>query len=311
MAREVKLFSGEATRYLADNIALSYGLPLGDVIVSHFSDGEFSPYFDETVRGCDVFIIQSTFAPTNNLFELLLLIDAAKRASAHYITAVIPYFGFARSDRKDKPRVAIASKLVANLLTAAGVTRVMTMDLHAPQIQGFFDVPVDHLDASSIFVPYIKNLNLPNLLIAAPDMGGVYRAREYAKFFNAEMAICDKQRKRANEVASMQVIGDVTGKDVILVDDIVDTAGTLTKAADLLIEKGASSVRAFCTHAVLSGNAYETIENSKLTELIVTDTIPLRKKSTKIVQLSTAELFAYAIRRVYEYSSISNLFVKS
>jgi ribose-phosphate pyrophosphokinase len=311
MAREVKLFSGEATRYLADNIALSYGLPLGDVIVSHFSDGEFSPYFDETVRGCDVFIIQSTFAPTNNLFELLLLIDAAKRASAHYITAVIPYFGFARSDRKDKPRVAIASKLVANLLTAAGVTRVMTMDLHAPQIQGFFDVPVDHLDASSIFVPYIKNLNLPNLLVAAPDMGGVYRAREYAKFFNAEMAICDKQRKRANEIASMQVIGDVSGKDVILVDDIVDTAGTLTKAADLLIEKGASSVRAFCTHAVLSGKAYETIENSKLTELIVTDTIPLRKKSTKIVQLSTAELFAYAIRRVYEYSSISNLFVKS
>ncbi|HNL35066.1 MAG TPA: ribose-phosphate pyrophosphokinase [Bacteroidia bacterium] len=311
MAREVKLFSGEATRYLADNIALSYGLPLGDVIVSHFSDGEFSPYFDETVRGCDVFIIQSTFAPTNNLFELLLLIDAAKRASAHYITAVIPYFGFARSDRKDKPRVAIASKLVANLLTAAGVTRVMTMDLHAPQIQGFFDVPVDHLDASSIFVPYIKNLNLPNLLVAAPDMGGVYRAREYAKFFNAEMAICDKQRKRANEIASMQVIGDVAGKDVILVDDIVDTAGTLTKAADLLIEKGACSVRAFCTHAVLSGKAYETIENSKLTELIVTDTIPLRKKSTKIVQLSTAELFAYAIRRVYEYSSISNLFVKS
>ncbi|HRC92745.1 MAG: ribose-phosphate pyrophosphokinase [Bacteroidetes bacterium] len=311
MAREVKLFSGEATRYLADNIALSYGLPLGDVIVSHFSDGEFSPYFDETVRGCDVFIIQSTFAPTNNLFELLLLIDAAKRASAHYITAVIPYFGFARSDRKDKPRVAIASKLVANLLTAAGVTRVMTMDLHAPQIQGFFDVPVDHLDASSIFVPYIKNLNLPNLLVAAPDMGGVYRAREYAKFFNAEMAICDKQRKRANEIASMQVIGDVAGKDVILVDDIVDTAGTLTKAADLLMEKGASSVRAFCTHAVLSGKAYETIENSKLTELIVTDTIPLRKKSTKIVQLSTAELFAYAIRRVYEYSSISNLFVKS
>ena len=311
MAREVKLFSGEATRYLADNIALSYGLPLGDVIVSHFSDGEFSPYFDETVRGCDVFIIQSTFAPTNNLFELLLLIDAAKRASAHYITAVIPYFGFARSDRKDKPRVAIASKLVANLLTAAGVTRVMTMDLHAPQIQGFFDVPVDHLDASSIFVPYIKNLNLPNLLVAAPDMGGVYRAREYAKFFNAEMAICDKQRKRANEIASMQVIGDVSGKDVILVDDIVDTAGTLTKAADLLIEKGASSVRAFCTHAVLSGKAYETIENSKLTELIVTDTIPLRKKSTKIVQLSTEELFAYAIRRVYEYSSISNLFVKS
>lgn len=311
MAREVKIFSGSATRYLADNISLCYGIPLGEVTVSRFSDGEFSPSFDESVRGCDVFIIQSTFAPTENLFELLLLIDAAKRASVHYITAVIPYFGYARSDRKDKPRVAIASKLVANLLTAAGVTRVMTMDLHAPQIQGFFDVPVDHLDASSIFVPYIRKLDLPNLLIAAPDMGGVHRARAYAKYFNAEMAICDKHRKRANEIESMQLIGDVEGKDVILVDDIVDTAGTLTKAASLLIERGASSVRAFCTHAVLSGQAYDRIEKSALTELIVTDSIPLKKKSNKIVQLSSAELFANAIRRVYEYTSISNLFVKA
>lgn len=277
--------------------------------MQHFSDGEFSPSLDESVRGCDVFIIQSTFAPTSNLFELLMIIDAAKRASAHYITAVIPYFGFARSDRKDKPRVAIASKLVANLLTAAGATRVMTMDLHAPQIQGFFDVPVDHLDASTVFVPYIRNLNLPNILIAAPDMGGVHRAREYAKFFNAEMAICDKHRKRANEIESMTVIGDVEGKDVILVDDIVDTAGTITKAANLLLKRGASSVRAFCTHPVLSGDAFNRIENSGLTELVVCDTIPLKKESEKITSLSTAELFAKAIRRVYTYESISGLFI--
>ena len=309
--RQVKLFSGTNSRYLAETIAGCYGSQLGEVNVQHFSDGEFSPSLDESVRGCDVFIIQSTFAPTENLFELLMIVDAAKRASAHYITAVIPYFGFARSDRKDKPRVAIASKLVANLLSAAGVTRVMTMDLHAPQIQGFFDVPVDHLDASTVFVPYIRNLNLPNILIAAPDMGGVHRAREYAKFFNAEMAICDKHRKRANEIESMTVIGDVEGKDVILVDDIVDTAGTITKAANLLLEKGASSVRAFCTHPVLSGKAYERIENSGLTELVVCDTIPLKKESDKITSLSTAELFAKAIRRVYTYESISGLFIRS
>lgn len=308
--RQVKLFSGTASRYLAEQIADCYGTPLGEVTVTHFSDGEFSPSFDESVRGCDVFIIQSTFSPTQNLFELLMLIDAAKRASAHYITAVIPYFGFARSDRKDKPRVAIASKLVANLLTAAGVTRVMTMDLHAPQIQGFFDVPVDHLDALTVFVPYIKELELPNLLVAAPDMGGVHRAREYAKFFNAEMAICDKHRKRANEVESMQIIGDVEGKDVILVDDIVDTAGTLTKAAELLKLRGASSIRGFCTHAVLSGKAYERIENSALTELVVCNTIPLRKEPSKIKALSTAGLFAKAIRKVYAYESISQLFIK-
>ena len=309
--RQVKIFSGTNSRYLAKEIALSYGAPLGEVTVATFSDGEFSPSLDESVRGCDVFIIQSTFAPAYNLLELLMLIDAAKRASAHYITAVIPYFGFARSDRKDKPRVAIASKLVANLLTAAGATRVMTMDLHAPQIQGFFDVPVDHLDASSVFVPYIKELNLPNILVAAPDMGGVHRAREYAKFFNAEMAICDKHRKRANEIESMTIIGNVEGKDVILVDDIVDTAGTITKAADLLLKRGASSVRAFCTHPVLSGIAYDRIENSGLAELVVCDTIPLKKESNKITSLSTANLFAKAIRRVYTYESISGLFIKA
>lgn len=294
---------------MAEDIARAYGEPLGKVNVARFSDGEFSPSFDESVRGCDVFIIQSTFAPSDNLMELLLLTDAARRASAHYITAVIPYFGFARSDRKDKPRVAIAAKLVANLLNAAGVTRVMTMDLHAPQIQGFFDVPVDHLDASSLFVPYIESKNLPNLTVAAPDMGGVHRARGYAKYFNAEMVICDKQRKKANEIAGMTVIGDVEGKDIVLVDDIVDTAGTLTKAAEMLFDKGAASVRACCTHPVLSGQAYDRIENSKLTELIVTDTIPLRQECSKIKVLSTADLFARIIRRVYVYESISQLFL--
>jgi len=311
MARQVKIFSGTGSRYLAEQIANCYGAPLGDANVVRFSDGEFSPSFDESVRGCDVFLIQSTFAPSDNLFELLLLIDAAKRASAHYITAVIPYFGFARSDRKDKPRVAIASKLVANLLTTAGVTRIMTMDLHAPQIQGFFDVPVDHLDASSIFVPYIKSLDLPNMMICAPDMGGVHRARSYASYFSVDMAIIDKHRKRANEIESMHIIGDVTGRDVVLVDDIVDTAGTLTKAASLLIDNGAASVRAFCTHPVLSGKAYERIQESKLTEIVVCDTIPLRQQCSKIKQLPTAALFAKCIQRVYAYESISSLFVKA
>ncbi len=276
IGNEVKIFSGRSSKYLAETIANAYGQPLGKVTVTPFMDGEFSPCFDESVRGCDVFIIQSTFAPTENLFELLLLIDAAKRASAHYITAVVPYFGFARSDRKDKPRVAIAAKLVANLLSAAGITRIMTMDLHAAQIQGFFDVPVDHLDPTTIFVPYIESLKLDNLLIAAPDMGGVHRARMYAKIFKVDMAICDKQRKRANEIDSMQVIGNVKGKDVVLVDDIVDTAGTMTKSAEMLMEQGANSVRAFCTHPVLSGPAYERIEASPLTEIIVCDTIPLK-----------------------------------
>jgi ribose-phosphate pyrophosphokinase len=263
------------------------------------------------VRGCDVFLIQSTFSPSDNILELLMLIDAAKRASAHYITAVIPYFGYARSDRKDKPRVAIASKMIANLLQAAGATRVMTMDLHAPQIQGFFDVPVDHLDASSVFVPYIKSLGIDDIMLCAPDMGGVHRARAYASHFNADMAIIDKHRKRANEIESMVIIGDVKGRNIILVDDIVDTAGTLTKAASLLIDHGAASVRAFCTHAVLSGQAYERIEASKLTEVVVCDTIPLKKQTTKIKQLSTAALFAKCIQRVYSYESISSLFVKA
>jgi ribose-phosphate pyrophosphokinase len=304
----VKLFAGSGTTVLAQKIAESYGKPLGDVSLSRFSDGEFQPHFNESVRGCDIFLIQSTTPPTENLMELLLMTDAAKRASAHYITVVVPYFGFARQDRKDKPRVAIGAKLIANLITAAGAHRIMTMDLHAAQIQGFFDIPVDHLDASVIFVPYIKSLNLPNLTIASPDMGGSYRARTFAKYFNAEVVICDKRRKRANEIESMSIIGDVSGQDIVLIDDICDTAGTLAKAASLIMENGANSVRAVCSHAVLSGKAYETIENSALAELIVTDTIPLKQESSKIKVLSTADLFAKAIANVNEHGSISDLF---
>ncbi|MCA5004399.1 ribose-phosphate pyrophosphokinase [Sphingobacterium bovistauri] len=308
----VKLFAGSGTQELAEKIAQSYGKALGEKTLSKFSDGEIQPFYNESVRGSDVFLIQSTNQPTDNLFELLLMIDAAKRASAHYITAVVPYFGFARQDRKDKPRVAIGAKMIANLITAAGASRIMTMDLHAAQIQGFFDIPVDHLDGSVIFVPYIKSLNLPNLTIASPDMGGSYRARTFAKFFNAEVIICDKRRKRANEIESMSIIGDVTGQDVVLIDDICDTAGTLSKAAALIMENGANSVRAVCTHAVLSGKAYETIENSVLAEMIVTDTIKLdaekAKNSTKIKVLSTADLFAKAIKSVNQHSSISDLF---
>lgn len=304
----VKLFAGSGTIDLAKNIANEYGHDLGEVIVSRFSDGEFQPHFNESVRGCDVFLIQSTNQPTDNLMELLMMVDAARRASAHYVTAVIPYFGLARQDRKDKPRVAIGAKLVANLLVAAGINRIMTMDLHAAQIQGFFDVPVDHLDASIIFVPYIKSLGLSNLTIASPDMGGSYRARSFAKFFNAEVVICDKRRKRANEIESMTLIGDVTNQDIVLIDDICDTAGTLAKAAGLIMERGARSVRAVCTHPVLSGKAYETIENSALAELIVTDTIPLKYQSEKIKVLTTAKLFANAISNVNEHGSISQLF---
>lgn len=304
----VKLFAGTGTKELAHKIAEQYGRPLGDVTLHHFSDGEFQPSYDETVRGCDVFLIQSTYQPSDNLMELLLMVDAAKRASAHYITAVVPYYGLARQDRKDKPRVAIGAKLVANLLKAAGIHRIMTMDLHAAQIQGFFDIPVDHLDGSIIFVPYIKSLGLENLTIASPDMGGSYRARTFAKFFNAEVVICDKRRKRANEIESMSVIGDVKDQDIVLIDDICDTAGTLSKAAALIMEKGARSVRAVCTHAVLSGKAIETVENSVLAELIVTDTIPLKRTSEKIRVLSTAELFAKAITNVNEHGSISDLF---
>lgn len=304
----VKLFAGSGTTELAEKISKSYGKELGKMTLSHFSDGEIQPFYNESVRGSDVFLIQSTSQPTDNLFELLLMIDAAKRASAHYITAVVPYFGYARQDRKDKPRVAIGAKMIANLLTAAGAHRIMTMDLHAAQIQGFFDIPVDHLDAASIFVPYIKSLNLPNLTIASPDMGGSYRARTFAKYFNAEVVICDKQRKRANEIESMSIIGDVSGQDIVLIDDICDTAGTLSKAASLIMENGATSVRAVCTHPVLSGKAYETIENSVLSELIVTDTIPLKGESSKIKVLSTADLFARAITNINEHGSISDLF---
>ncbi len=276
--------------------------------LSRFSDGEFQPYFNQSVRGSDVFIIQSTNPPTDNLMELLMMIDAARRASAHYVTAVIPYFGLARQDRKDKPRVAIGAKLVANLLVAAGINRIMTMDLHAAQIQGFFDIPVDHLDAAIIFVPYIKSLGLSKLTIASPDMGGSYRARSFAKFFNAEVVICDKQRKRANEIESMTIIGDVTDQDIVLIDDMCDTARTLAKAAGLIMDRGARSVRAVCTHPILSGDAYKTIENSALTELIVTDTIPLKQPSSKIHVLSSAKLFASAIANVNEHGSISMLF---
>jgi ribose-phosphate pyrophosphokinase len=304
----VKLFAGSGTIELATNIAQKYGRELGDVVLTRFSDGEFQPHFNESVRGCDVFLIQSTNPPTDNLMELLMMTDAARRASAHYVTAVIPYFGLARQDRKDKPRVAIGSKLVANILVAAGINRIMTMDLHAAQIQGFFDIPVDHLDASIIFVPYIKSLKLESLTIASPDMGGSYRARSFAKFFNAEVVICDKRRKRANEIESMTLIGDVKDQDIVLIDDICDTAGTLSKAAALIMDRGARSVRAVCTHPVLSGNAYETIENSVLTELIVTDTIPVKYPSNKIKVLSTADLFAKAIMNVNEHGSISQLF---
>ena len=276
-----------------------------------FSDGEFQPVFLESIRGDFVFLVQSTYAPTDNLMELLLMIDAARRASSGYITAVIPYFGFARQDRKDKPRVAIGSKLIANMLTAAGANRVITMDLHAPQIQGFFDIPVDHLDSSAIFIPFIQQLNLENLTFASPDVGSTNRVREVASYFNAEMVICDKQRKRANEIASMTVIGHVTDRDIVLIDDIVDTAGTLTKSAAILKERGARSVTAFCTHPVLSGNAYETIENSVLEELVVCDTIPLKRECSKIKVLSVADLFAVAIRNVHENRSITSLFIHS
>ncbi len=304
----IKLFAGSASSELAANIAKVSGIELGDLTLAKFSDGEIQPSFNESIRGCDIFLVQSTYAPSDNLMELLLMIDAAKRASAHYIIAVIPYFGLARQDRKDKPRVSIGSRLVANMLTAAGAHRVMTMDLHAAQIQGFFDIPVDHLDASVVFIPYIKSLNLPNLTIAAPDMGGTSRARVFAKALNVEMVICDKQRKRANEIESMNVIGDVEGQDIVLVDDLVDTAGTLTKAAKLIMDKGARSVRAVCTHPVLSGKALENIENSVLEELIVCDTIPVTLKSSKIKVLSVAELFSKAIANVNEHGSISDLF---
>ncbi|MCA6449368.1 MAG: ribose-phosphate pyrophosphokinase [Chitinophagaceae bacterium] len=311
MNPSVKIFSGTGSQKLAEKIAQCFGAPIGKINIQKFSDGEFQPIFLESIRGDYVFLVQSTYAPTDNLLELLLMIDAAKRASAYKIIAVIPYYGFARQDRKDKPRVAIGAKLIATLLESAGADRVITMDLHAPQIQGFFDVPVDHLDSSAIFIPYIQQLKLPNLSFAAPDVGSTNRVREIASYFNAEMVICDKHRKRANEIASMVVIGDVTDRDIILVDDICDTGGTLAKAAGLLKEKGARSVRAMITHPVLSGNAYENIEKSVLEELVVCDTIPLRKESAKIKAISVADLFAIAIRNAYENKSITSLFIHS
>jgi ribose-phosphate pyrophosphokinase len=308
MAAGVKIFSGRETKELANKIAREYGVALGNVTISEFSDGEFQPSFEETVRGQDVFIVQSTTPPTENLFELLLMIDAARRASARKIIAVIPYFGFARQDRKDKPRVAIGAKLIANMLMAAGVDRVMTMDLHADQIQGFFEVPVDHLFGSTIFNAEIEKMNNGNLIMAAPDAGGAKRANSYAKRYDIGLALCHKQRKKANVVSEMTVIGDVSGKDVILIDDMIDTAGTLTKAADLFMENGAKSVRAFCTHAVLSGPAYERLSKSAITELIVTDTIPLKQTHEKIRVVSVSDLFADVIRRLQSNQSISSHF---
>ncbi len=310
MQSNVKIFSGTGSQYLAEKIAKKFGEPLGKVNVQRFSDGEIGVEFQESIRGRSVFLIQSTYAPSDNLMELLLMIDAAKRASAYKVIAVMPYYGFARQDRKDRPRVAIGSKLVANMLTAAGADRVVTMDLHAPQIQGYFDIPVDHLDSSAIFIPYIESLNLKNLTFAAPDVGSANRIREIATYFECEMVICDKHRKRANEIASMVVIGDVTDRDIVLIDDICDTGGTLAKSAGLMKEKGARSVRALCTHPVLSGKAYENIQNSALEELVVCDTIPVRGICDKIKILSVDELFAVALRNAYENKSINSLFIR-
>lgn len=303
------LFSGSASRQFAENVARSFGEPLGVVDIQQFSDGEIQASYEETVRGKDVFIIQPTVPPSDNIMELLIMIDAARRASARKIIAVLPYYGYARQDRKDRPRVAIGAKLMANILEAAGVDRVMTMDLHADQIQGFFSVPIDHMFASTVFLPYLKDLNIENLTIVAPDTGGTKRANNYAKYLDADLAICYKQREKANEVAEMTVIGEVKDRNVIIVDDIIDTAGTLCKAADMILERGAKSVSAVITHALLSGPAYERIEKSGLKQLIVTDSLPLRSASDKIKVLSVADLFANVIRSVQNHQSISNQFV--
>ncbi len=308
---KLKFFAGRQSRYLAEKIARSYGTELGDCSVLEFSDGEFQPTYNESIRGCTVFIVQSTFPPADNLMELLLMIDGARRASAHNIIAVIPYFGWARQDRKDRPRVSIGAKLVANLLRAAGVDRIMTMDLHADQIQGFFDIPVDHLYASGIFIPYINGLNIENLSIAAPDMGGAKRANAYAQHLQAPMIISHKQREKANVVGSMTAIGEVEGRNIIILDDMIDTAGTITKAADMLMDRGACSVRAAATHAVLSGPAYERINRSSLCEVIVTDTLPLNQNEdlSKFTVLSVADVFADVTERVHNYKEISSRFI--
>ena len=305
----IKIIGCQSTQDLARKISKSLDIEICNTSVVEFSDGEFEPSFDETVRGSHVFLVQSTIPPSENLMELLLMIDAAKRASAYKIIAVIPYFGYARQDKKGKPRVPIGAKLVANLLMAAGVDRIMTMDLHADQIQGFFEVPVDHLYASTLFVPYIQELNLDNLIIASPDMGGTKRANTYAKFLNSQVVVCYKHREKANEISKMMIIGDVKGKNVILVDDMVDTAGTLTKAADLMIDNGAKSVRAICTHGLFSSNAYERINNSKLTEVVVTDTILKKHNSEKIKVITTAEIFANTIDAVMKKKSITKNFL--
>ena len=309
MSHRVKILACSASDKLANEIADKYGQSIAEYEMQSFSDGEFQISINETVRGCDVFIIQSTIPPADNLMEMLLMIDAAKRASAHKIIAVIPYFGWARQDRKDKPRVAIGAKLVANMLVSAGVDRVMTMDLHADQIQGFFEVPVDHLFASTLFAPYLKSKNLDNLIIAAPDAGGSKRANAYAKYLDVDLALCYKQRKKANEIESMTIIGDVKGKDVVIIDDMIDTAGTLTKSAQLFIEHGAKSVSACCTHALLSGPAHERIENSVLKELVVTNTIPLKEENKKIKVLSVASLFSDIMKQHVNLKSISKHFL--
>ncbi|WP_228852720.1 ribose-phosphate pyrophosphokinase [Aegicerativicinus sediminis] len=306
---EAKIFGCTQSMALAEKIAKHFGTKLGNVITSTYSDGEFQPSYEESIRGTRIFIIGSTNPGPENLMEMLLMIDAAKRASARHITAVLPYFGWARQDRKDKPRVPIAAKLVAKMLEAAGATRIITMDLHADQIQGFFEKPVDHLFASTIFLPYLKSLNLENLTIASPDMGGSKRAYAYSKSLESDVVICYKQREKANIISHMELIGDVTGKNVVLVDDLVDTAGTLTKAADLMMDRGALSVRAICTHPILSGKAYERLENSQLEELIVTDSIPLKRESSKIRVLSCAELFADVMHNVHYNRSIASKFI--
>ena len=309
MNSNFKVFSGTKTRYLAEKICDNLGCKLGDVSITYFSDGEFEVCYEESIRGCDVFLVQSTFPSTDNLMELLLMVDAAKRASARTVNAVVPYYGWARQDRKSKPRVSIGAKLVANMLGVAGIDRVITMDLHADQEQGFFEVPVDHLFASTILLPYVKNLNLKNICIATPDVGGSKRASTYAKYLDCPMVICNKTRKRANEVDSMDVIGDVKDMDVVLVDDMVDTAGTITKAADLIKSKGARSVRALASHCIMSGPADERVENSQLEEIVFTDSIPYTGSCSKVKQLSVGALFAETIRRVLENESISSQYL--
>ncbi len=305
----LKIFSGTNSRYMAEEICKELGTPLGQMNIQHFADGEFEVSFEESIRGCEVYLVQSTFPNSDNLMELLLMIDAAKRASAKSIIAVMPYFGWARQDRKDKPRVSIAAKLVANLLTVAGVDRIITMDLHADQIQGFFDVPVDHLYSSTVFLPYIQSLNLENLVIATPDVGGAKRANNFAKFLNVPLVLCHKQRAKANVVATMTIIGDVKDKNVVLIDDMVDTAGTITKAADLMVANGARTVRAVASHAIMSDPASERVDSSALTEMIFTNSIPYSKGAKKVTILSVARMFADTIRRVHTNESISSQYL--